>query len=118
MDTMNMPGFTAENSIYRTISHFQSKAARSLIIGKNDHQVYLQKPNSENTLGGKCYGRISGTVISGTYDSMGRCCTAPSPNSFPVCIDCDYPNKCYDRAVKSRVFDTIGNFQQGIFTQV
>ncbi|BBJ24337.1 hypothetical protein W01_22640 [Candidatus Nitrotoga sp. AM1P] len=117
MSIMNMPGFTAENSIYITVSHFQSEVARSFGSGKNDNQVYMQKPNSENTPGGKCYGRISGTVISGTYDSMGRCCTAPSPNNFPVCIDCDYPNKCYDRAVKSRI-DTVGNFQNGFFSLV
>lgn len=115
MKNMNTPRFTAENSIYESINHFN--ASRSFGIGTNDNRVYLQKPNNENTPGGKCYGRISGTTISGTYDSMGRCCTAPSPNNFPVCIDCDYPNKCYDRAVKSRIFDTLGNFQQGTFTQ-
>lgn len=114
---MYIPGFTAENSTSKTTGHFQSEASRRFVNVKNDDQVYPQKPNSENTPGGKCYGRISGTTISGTYDSSGRCCTAPSPNSFPTCIDCDYPNKCYDRAGKSRIFDKLGNARQGTFTQ-
>lgn len=115
---MTIPGFSAENVIGNTVGHFQSKAVRFLTSRENDHQVYLQKPNHENTPGGKCLGQISGTVISGTYDSMGRCCTAPLPNRFPACIDCDYPNKCYDRVVKSRILDTFGNVHLGTYTPV
>ena len=115
---MNIPGFTAENSTKKTIGHFHSEGSRSFGSGKNSNQVHMQRPNSENTAGGKCYGRISGTTVSGTYDSLGRCCTAPSSNGFPTCIDCDYPNKCYDRAVRSRISNLIGNLQQGTLVAI
>jgi hypothetical protein len=92
MNIKNMPGFTGEHSIYKTISHFQTKGDRSLSSGKNDNRVYLQKPNNENTGGGKCHATsFSGTatVSVGTYDSSGWCC-GPT-----VCINCDN-GSCFD----------------------
>ncbi|MGH8605468.1 MAG: hypothetical protein ACREXR_22560, partial [Gammaproteobacteria bacterium] len=74
---MSIPGFTAEISTYKTISRFRSETTRSIGNGTKDNKVYMQKPNSENTPGGTCTGRISGVTISGTYDSNGRCCTYP-----------------------------------------
>jgi hypothetical protein len=82
MNTMNMPGFTADDSLYETSGRYQSEATRSLGNGTKDNQVYMQKPNSQNTPGGSCYGHTSCTTISGIYDSMGRCCIYPS-NGFP-----------------------------------
>jgi hypothetical protein len=67
---MNMPGFTAEHSICKTVNHFQSKAARSVGSGKNDNQVYLQKPNRQNKAGGKCHATTTagygGTINGGS----------------------------------------------------
>ncbi len=115
---MNIPGFTAEKATNESVGRFRSNADRPFGSVRTDNLVYLQKPNSENTPGGKCYGRVSGTTISGTYDSTGRCCTAPAPNTFPVCIDChDVGSKCYDRAVRSRFLETFGNFGQGTFAR-
>lgn len=116
---MNIPGFTAENSTYKTISRFRSETTRSIGNGAKDNKVYMQKPNSQNTPGGACTGSISGTIISGTYDSIGRCCTYP-PRAFPFCIDCDdLGSKCYDRNLSIfNPFVTVGNFQGGVFTQV
>ena len=109
---MSIPGFTAENSTYPASRRFRSDRRR-LANGTRDNQVFMQKPNSENTPGGKCYGRISGTTISGTYDSQGRCCTYP-PNGFPHCIDCDdFGSKCYDRATTRPGTFTTGTFQTG-----
>jgi hypothetical protein len=96
MNTMNMPGFTADASLYKASGHYQSGATRSFGNGTKDNQVHMQKPNSQNTPGGSCYGHVSGTIISGTYDSSGRCCTGPAYPGFPTCIDCD-TGKCYDR---------------------
>jgi hypothetical protein len=113
---MGIPGFTAEHSTYTTSRRFRS-AHRSLGNGTRDGNVFMQKPNSQNSPGGSCYGRVSGVLISGTYDSLGRCCTYP-PNGFPYCVDCDDVNsKCYDR--QSRLSGTLtrGNFQTGIFAQ-
>ena len=115
---MNIPGFIAENSTYKTISRFRSETTPRIANGAKDNKVYMQKPNDQNTPGGACNGRISGTTISGTYDSMGRCCTYP-PNGFPFCIDCDYPGNCYDRKLSIfNTFTTFGNFQGGIFARV
>jgi hypothetical protein len=111
---MGIPGFTAEYSTYTTSRDFRT-AHRGLGNGTRDSNVFMQKPNSQNTPGGSCYGRVSGTLISGTYDSLGRCCTYP-PNGFPFCVDCDDVNsKCYDR--QSRISSTLtgGNFQTAIF---
>ncbi len=120
---MNMPGFTAENSTYNTISHFQSEAALSFGSGNNDNQVYLQKPNSENTPGGKCHATTSGGTINiGTYNSEGKCCGPKLPNGSQFCINCDSPNNtCNDGDAPQRgIFHTFtfGNFQRGIFTRV
>jgi len=107
---MKIPGFTAENSTDKMTGRFQSRTSR-LFDSSNEGQVYLQKPNSENSPGGKCYGRVSGTTITGTYDSKGRCCEAPAPNKFPACVDCDdVGSKCYDRAVRTSVLAGSGSF--------
>src|SRR5262249_32632054 len=112
---MNIPGFTAENSAYKTARRFRSETPRSIANGTKHNQVYMQKPNSENTPGGGCIGRISGTTITGHYDSMGRCCEDPAPNKFPSCVDCDYPNHCYDKATISHWFP-FGTTVGGVFT--
>jgi len=117
MNTMNMPGFTADASLYETSGHYQSEATRSFGNGTKDNQVYMQKPNSQNTPGGSCYGFTSGTLISGTYDSMGRCCTGPDYKGFPFCIHCDN-DKCYDRRSLILGTFTSGNFQRGILAPV
>ena len=109
MKTMNMPGFTADSSLYERSGHYQSEATRSSGNGTNDNRVYMQRPNSQNTPGGSCYGHTSGVTISGTYDSMGRCCIHPR-NGFPFCIDCD-TDKCYDRRAAIRGTFISGNFQ-------
>jgi len=64
MNTVNIPEFTAEASLYETSGHYQSQATRSFGTGTKDNQVYMQKPNSQNTPGGSCYGFTSGTLIS------------------------------------------------------
>src|SRR5690348_305973 len=112
---MNIPGFTAENSIYKTIRRFRSEATRSISNETKDNQVYMQKPNSANTPGGSCTGRISGTTISGHYDSIGRCCEDPAPFKVRACIDCDYPNHCSDglRISGTFTFGTLG----GVFAR-
>jgi hypothetical protein len=108
---MNIPGFTAEASLNRMSGHYHSEA--SFDNGTKVNQVHMQKPNNQNTAGGACYGSTSGTIIRGTYDSLGRCCTAP-PNGFPFCIDCD-SDKCYDRATRTSAAVTSGIFQRAIF---
>lgn len=118
---MNIPGFTAENSTCKTNNHFQSTSIRSFGNGNNDSQVYLQKPNKDNTTGGKCHATSSdGTINVGTYDSEGWCC-APKPGG-KTCINCDSPNNtCGDGdAPKRGIFDrfTGGNFLNGIFARV
>ena len=113
---MNMPGFTADASLYETRGSYQSEATRSFGNRTIDNRVYMQKPNSQNTPGGSCIGHTSGTTITGTYDSKGRCCIYPA-NAFPFCIDCDL-DKCWDR--RTGIF---GNFPSGnlpgrVFTTV
>src|SRR5436305_356103 len=94
--TKNIPGFTADASLDETRGHYQSEATRRFGNGTEDNQVQMQKPNSQNTPGGACYGHTSGVLISGSYDSLGHCCTGPDYKGFPFCIDCD-GDKCYDR---------------------
>lgn len=110
---MNLPGFTAEASFYKKSGHYLSETMRNFGHITKDNQIYMQRPNRENTSGGKCYGSTSGVLISGTYDSLGRCCTGPDYKGFPFCIDCDN-DKCYDR--KSLTFGTFASadFQGGI----
>lgn len=113
---MAIPGFTAEHSTYTIGRRFRS-VHRSFDNPSRDGNVVMQKPNSENTPGGNCYGFVSGTLISGTYDSLGRCCTYP-PNGFPFCIDCDDINsKCYDRHTRVSGAWTHGDLQTGMFTR-
>jgi hypothetical protein len=113
---MSLPGFTAEHSIHSASRRFRSDPRRRG-NGSRDSRVIMQKPNSENTPGGSCIGRISGTVITGTYDSQGRCCIYPK-EGFPFCIDCDDVNsKCSDRKAAIRDTFTAGGFQSGVFTQ-
>jgi hypothetical protein len=95
MNVHKIPGFTADASLYDTSLRYRSDDDRSFASGSKQDQVYMQKPNSQNTAGGKCTGHTSGTTITGTYDSLGRCCIYPK-NGFPYCIDCDI-DKCYDR---------------------
>jgi hypothetical protein len=111
---MSLPGFTAEHSTYRAIRSLRSDPRR-LGNGERDNRVFMQKPNSQNTAGGKCYGHTSGTTITGTYDSLGRCCIYPK-NAFPFCIDCD-TDKCYDRASVIRGTFTAGGFHSGVLTR-
>ena len=107
---MNMPGFKADASLYGKSGRYLSKLSRS---NTNHNQVYMQKPNSQNTPGGNCYGFTSGTLITGTYDSQGRCCIYPR-NAFPFCIDCDV-DKCYDRRLAISGGFTSGTFRGGVF---
>ena len=80
MNTMNIPGFTAEASFYKTSGYYQSKEARGFGRGKNDNQVYLQRPNKDNIKGGRCNSTMIGetgypsTVYRGYYDDRGWCC--------------------------------------------
>src|SRR5438132_911478 len=92
---MRMAGFTAEASLYN-VSGYQHEATRSFGNGTKDSQVQMQRPNNQNTAGGKCTGHTSGTTIQGTYDSSGRCCTGADYPGFPFCIDC-YTDHCYDK---------------------
>jgi len=115
MNSMNMPGFTAENSTYTTIGYFQSKVARSFGSGKNDNHVYMQKPRKDNAAGGQCHGTIStpdgaSTVYIGTYNENGDCCGPVS------CINCDR-GSCGDGHTQPHRF-TFGGFQRGIFARV
>lgn len=89
---MRIPGFTADASLDNLSRRYQSATRFS---HTNDNQVQMQKPNNQNTPGGSCVGHTSGTTITGTYDTLGRCCIHPA-NGFPFCIDCD-SDKCYDR---------------------
>ena len=120
MNIMNMPGFTAENSIYNTVSHFQSEAARSFGSGKNDNQVYMQKPKKDNTPGGACHATSASgtaTVNTGTYDSEGNCCGPKLSNGSQLCINCDN-GTCNDGNASLRgILDRfrIGNFQRSVF---
>jgi hypothetical protein len=110
---MKVPGFTADASLYQTGGQYQSGGLRTFDYGAKVNQVQMQKPNSQNTAGGACYGSTSGVLIKGTYDSQGRCCTGPDYKGFPFCIDCD-TDKCYDR--RSAILSTVtsGIFQRGV----
>jgi hypothetical protein len=113
---MTMPQFTAEASLHKTRWRYPSESLLDLHDGIKRDQVCMQKPNSQNAPGGSCYGHTSGTTITGTYDSLGRCCTYPV-NGFPFCIDCD-TDKCYDR--RSIILGgnfTSGTFQGGVFAR-
>lgn len=120
---MNIPGFTAENSTCKTITHFQSNVARSFGSKKNDNQVYMQKPRIENTLGGKCNATTSSgtaTVYTGTYDSNGDCCGPKGSDGSQLCINCDN-GACSDGdAPQGGILGrfTFDNFQHGIFARV
>ena len=107
---MSMPGFKADASLYRKNARYLSEVSRP---STNYDRVYMQKPNSQNTPGGSCYGHTSGTTITGTYDSQGRCCIHPA-NGFPFCIDCDV-DKCYDRRLVVSGGFTSGLFHGGVF---
>ena len=116
---MNIPGFTAENSIYNTINHFQSEAARSFGSGKNDNQVYMQRRNSENTPGAECHASSTAghgeNIYKGYYNSEGKCCGPMG------CINCDSENAtCGDGHTQPRISHpfTIGNFQSGFLALV
>jgi len=109
---MKIPGFTADASLNRMSRRYQSETRFS---NRTKDQVQMQKPNSQNTKGGACTGHTSGTTISGTYDSLGRCCTAP-PNGFPFCIDCD-SDKCYDRKLATAAIGWSFNFPQAVFAR-
>ena len=122
MNTMNLPGFTAENSIYTTNSHFQSEADRSLGSGQNDSHVYMQKPRKESTAGGKCHATSSSgtaTVNTGTYNSEGDCCGPKFSNGSQLCINCDN-GTCSDGDAPQRgIFDRFRftDFQRGVFAR-
>ncbi len=107
---MNMPGFTAGASLPETSAHYQWSATPKVGMGPKANQVLMQKPNNQNPPGGSCYGFTSGTLIHGSYDSMGRCCTGPDYKGFPFCIDCD-TDKCYDRAAQVLSRFNPGNFR-------
>jgi hypothetical protein len=93
---MNMPGFNAENSTHKTISHFRCKVDRTFGSGKNDSQVYMQLPRSQNKPGAACHatapGENGGHIYYGTYDSHGDCCTGGGK----YCINCDNSNNTCD----------------------
>jgi hypothetical protein len=110
-----MPGFTAHASLYEASGNFQSEAIQGSGNGTRDNQVQMQKSKSENTPGGNCTGVTSGTIIKGTYDSQGRCCTGTDQKGFPFCIDCD-TDHCYDR--QSVVRATVANIQRGVFARL
>ena len=106
---MSMPRFTAEKSIYETISHFRFEAAGSFGSKKKDNQVYMQKPNNQNTPGGKCHATTLGgdTVNVGTYNADGYCCgPRVSGPSGQLCINCD--NGFCEDGVKSLTLGTTG----------
>ncbi len=93
MNTMNMPGFTAEASLYKTSGRYQSEATRSFGSERKDNQVYMQLPNNQNTPGGKCHATTrDGSINSGTYDSSGNCCGPQLGNGSQFCINCDNAN--------------------------
>jgi hypothetical protein len=115
MNENKLPGFTAHASLYEKGSRYRSEATGLFANGTKVNEVHMQKPNSQNTAGGSCYGFTSGTLIKGTYDSLGRCCTYP-PKGFPFCIDCDV-DKCYDRQLAISGGFTLGNIQGGVFTR-
>ena len=111
MNTMNMPGFTAEASLYTVSGRYQSEAARRVGGEKQDNHVYMQKPNRDNTAGGKCHATHSnGTISSGTYNSEGYCCAPTSTGK--LCVNCDSPNNtCGDEDAPQRgIFDRLGLF--------
>jgi hypothetical protein len=116
MNIMNIPGFTANASLYERNWRYRSKSKPSFANEAKHNLVYMQKPNSQNTPGGSCYGFTSGTLITGTYDSLGRCCIRPA-NGFPYCIDCD-TDKCYDKqsVILGGTF-TSGNLYSGVFAR-
>ena len=119
---MNIPGFTAESSAYRTISHFQSNEAGG--FGRGNNQVHLQKPNKENSPGGKCNATTTagngGTINSGTYDSDGKCCGPKLSNGSQYCINCDGTKSTCDDGHKTRVSHTFGfgNFGSGLLARI
>lgn len=109
---MRIPGFTADASLNQMHRRYQSETTFS---NTAMDEVQMQKPNSQNTAGGKCYGHTSGTTITGTYDSQGRCCIHPA-NGFPFCIDCDV-DKCYDRKVANFAVGWNFNFPTATFAR-
>ena len=113
MKTISMPGFTAHASLSKR-GIYQSEARQNFGERTRNNQVQMQKPNNQNTTGGKCTGHTSGTTIQGTYDSLGRCCTGADYPGFPFCIDCD-TDHCYDR--QSVIRGTLANIQRGVFAR-
>jgi hypothetical protein len=110
---MRIPGFTADASLNEMSRRYQSETTFS---NRTKDQVQMQRPNWENTAGGACYGHTSGTTISGTYDSQGRCCTYP-PKGFPFCIDCT-TDKCYDKKLTTRGLGWAFNSPTGVFARL
>jgi hypothetical protein len=111
---MTMAGFSADASLYAKGALYQSDLIHFGVEAK-DNRVYMQKPNSQNTPGGSCYGFQSGTIITGAYDKNGRCCET-SGTGFLRCIDCDV-DKCYDKAPLISGGLWSGNFQGGVFAR-
>jgi hypothetical protein len=112
---MTMPGFNANASLYARSALYRPELTRFGIERKGS-QVYMQKPNSDNTPGGSCYGFQSGTIITGAYDKNGRCCETTGVG-FLKCIDCDV-DKCYDKAPIISGGLWFGNFQGGVFARL
>ena len=109
MTSMNMPGFTAENSICKTTSLFRSEADRSFGSRKVDNQAYLQVQKDQGAVGDRCHASSSsGTINAGTYDSSGNCCGPKLSNGSQFCINCSNPNNtCGDGHSK---FTHLGDF--------
>lgn len=76
MNAMNMPGFTAETSLYKTSGSYQSVAARGYGSGEQRVVSQLRPPGTVDT-----------TVCCG-----GRCCTLPCQWPCQLFVDCTHPD--------------------------
>jgi len=97
---MTMPGFTAEASLYGARVCYQAEAIRPFSSENGGPLVYMQRPRSENTEGGRCSATTSGgdTIYVGTYNAAGDCCGPKLSNGSQFCINCDNTsNTCTDR---------------------
>lgn len=119
---MRIPGFTAQYSTDKSGGHFASPPLRR--SHGNATAVYPQKPNSENTPGGKCNASTTagsgGTINQGTYDSEGRCCGPKLSNGSQYCINCDGSKSTCDDGHKERFSHPfeLGHLHSGVFSRM
>ncbi|SRR6266436_4728463 len=105
MNTMNMPGYTAQASLYRTRRRYEM-AGTVIRAGESQESVLPALPKWDQPLG-KCNAfsvlgndGIAGGYYQGNGDGTYSCCELRGSPGGPVevfCISCQWPtNACVD----------------------